>query len=240
MMGSNTLCFYERENGPPRVVHGGTLAGRMAQIIGGPAEVTLRRPAPLATDLTLSRRDATISLLRGADLLAEAVPTRIDLQPPPPPTLEEAIAASQKYAGHLKHAFPTCWVCGTARAPGDGMRIFAGPLDKDLTVAAEWTPHATLADSSGLVKPEFVWAALDCPGAWAALLDVEQKPVVLGRIAARLDHILHAGEPHIVTAWKIATEGRKHVVGSAIFDVRGTLRAIARATWFEIEGLDWT
>ncbi|MGH7551715.1 MAG: hypothetical protein ACREMQ_01640 [Longimicrobiales bacterium] len=43
MPGSDTLYFDERENGPPRVAHGGTLAGLMAQAIGGPAEVTLRR-----------------------------------------------------------------------------------------------------------------------------------------------------------------------------------------------------
>jgi hypothetical protein len=120
------------------------------------------------------------------------------------------------------------------------MRIFAGRLGTSRTVAAAWTPHASLADAVGDVNPELVWAALDCPGGWAAVVDIDPKPVVLGRISARLDRPVRAGAPHIVTAWKIAGEGRKHLVGSAIFDERGALCAIARATWFEVERGDWT
>jgi hypothetical protein len=42
------IHFDAGHNGPPRVVQGGTLAGRMAEILGGPTEVTLRRPVRLS------------------------------------------------------------------------------------------------------------------------------------------------------------------------------------------------
>jgi hypothetical protein len=234
------IRFDARLNGPPRVVQGGTLAGRVAAFLGGPAEVTLRRPAPVATELMLERRGASAVLLDGTQVLVEAVPGGLELHAPPPPSLADARAASEGYLGHASHPFPTCWVCGTARRPEEGMRIFAGPLGTNRTVAALWTPHASLADAGGRVKEEFVWAALDCPGGWAAVVDIEPKPVVLGRISARIDHAVRTGAPHIVTAWKIAGAGRKHVVGSALFDEHGALCAIARATWLEVERGDWT
>jgi hypothetical protein len=240
MREATTLRFDAWENGPPRVAQGGTLAGRIAQAFGAPVEVTLRRPAPLARDLTLEWRADTVVLLHGAEVLAEAVAKQLDIDVPSPPSLADAKAASKKYLGHVRHAFPTCFVCGTARQPGDGMRIFAGPTGAGQSVASAWTPHASLADARGRVKPEYVWAALDCPGGWAAQVDSEPKPVVLGRISARLDHEVMAGVPHIVTAWKLGSEGRKHVVGSAIFDAQGALCAAARATWFEVEAKDWT
>ena len=52
------------------------------------------------------------------------------------------------------------------REPGDGLRIFPGPLGNK-GVAATWTPDASLCDTSGKVKPEFLWSALDCPGAFS-------------------------------------------------------------------------
>jgi hypothetical protein len=120
------------------------------------------------------------------------------------------------------------------------MRIFAGWIGEGRTVASDWTPHSALANSSGLVKAEFVWAALDCPGGWAAIIDTEPKPVVLGRISARMDRVVQAGSAHVVTAWKIASEGRKHVVGLAIFDRQGTLCAVAKGHMVRDrrEGLD--
>ncbi|MGH7501628.1 MAG: PaaI family thioesterase [Longimicrobiales bacterium] len=240
MANPRLIQFDVRVNGPPRVVQGGTLAGRMAAALGGPAEVTLRRPAPLGTELRLETRNGGIVLLRDEELLAQAIPARVEIDAPLPPSLDEAHAATHRYLGHVKHPFPTCYVCGTARAPGDGMRIFAGRLPSSRMVAADWTPDPSLAGDERIVQPESVWAALDCPGGWASVVDLEPVPVVLGRIAARIDRPVHAAVPHIVTAWKIASEGRKHIVGSAIFDPDGELCAIAQATWFEVEAKDWS
>jgi hypothetical protein len=65
--------FAESHNGPPRVVQGGTLAGRMAEVLGGPAEVTLRRPTPLGTPLQLERNGSKATLRLGEEVFAQRV-----------------------------------------------------------------------------------------------------------------------------------------------------------------------
>ena len=61
-------------------------------------------------------------------------------------------------------------------------------------LAAPWVPHASLDDGAGRVAPEFLWAALDCAGAFAVMEDLEQ-PIILGELSARLDGELAIGEP---------------------------------------------
>ena len=36
-------------------------------------------------------------------------------------------------------------------------------------LAAPWVPHASLDDGTGRVATEFLWAALDCAGAFAVM-----------------------------------------------------------------------
>jgi hypothetical protein len=61
-------------------------------------------------------------------------------------------------------------------------------------VAAPWVPDDTLADpDEGYVRPEFLWAALDCPGYYASL-DGRRRPIVLGQMVARLEGLIRPGE----------------------------------------------
>jgi acyl-CoA thioesterase FadM len=96
-------------------------------------------------------------------------------------------------------------------------------------VAATWRPSDDLADEDGLVRTEYLWAALDCPGYFA----VEQQAglAVLGSLAVAQHRPVRAGETLIVTGWPIASEGRKHRVGTALHDSSGQLAAAAIATW---------
>ena len=75
------------------------------------------------------------------------------------------------------------------RRPGDGLRIFPGPLAGTPMCAAPWTPDASVTDADGRVRPEVVWAALDCPSGIAAGdaagLDGDTA-VLLGRMTASL------------------------------------------------------
>ncbi len=113
------------------------------------------------------------------------------------------------------------------------MRIFPGPMhDKAHRVAATWTPDETVADEDGLVRPEFLWAALDCPGYFAA--EDRAGLALLGRMSAVIHRRVHAGEPLVVTGWPIDSEGRKHRVGSALHDADGKLVAAAKATWITL------
>ena len=57
---------------------------------------------------------------------------------------------------------------------------------------------------------------------------------MLGRFAARQLGPVRAGEPHVVTGWRLATEGRKLLAGSALFTATGKAVGIARATWIRL------
>lgn len=192
--------------------------------------MTLKQPAPLDTDLRIERHGEQASLWAGETLLATAELGAIALGVPEPPTLDEARAAEQRFRPQ-RHLYPGCFVGGPDRAVGDGWRIFPGPVGPG-RVAASWTPAAEFAGADGLVRPEFVWAALDCPGYFA----VEEAAglALLGRIGARIERPVPAGGPLIVTGWAIGSEGRKHRAGTALYDADGQLLASADQLWISL------
>ena len=231
-MTSRRVRIAERFHGPPESGNGGYVCGLVAKSLGGSGcAVTLRLPPPLERDLELRADDAGAQLFDGDVLVALAVPERLELEIPPPPSLTEARAAEERYAGFHHHNFPSCFVCGPQRAAGDGLRIFPGAAAGG-RVAAEWVSGTDLAAEAGTVGTEFLWAALDCPGYFA----VEQAAglAVLGRMTAVIDVAPEAGEALVVSGWAIASEGRKHHVGTALHDERGRLIASARSTWISI------
>ena len=208
-----------RYNGPAASANGGVTAGRLAQYVGAEVvEVTLRRPPPLDTDLRVDASGGSARLHDGELLVAEAVPSQVDDEPPPAVGLAEARAAERRYRGLQDHPFPTCYVCGTHRDDGLGLR--PGPVG-ELRSACSWTPAGD--------DPVLLWAALDCPGGWAA--DLPGRPMVLGRIALRRVGELVVGEPHVVTGEVRGTEGRRTSVVTAVHRPDGALAAVARATW---------
>ncbi len=107
------------------------------------------------------------------------------------------------------------------------------------TVAAAWIPHASLADASGFVAPEFLWAALDSPSSFPLLEEeaaAKLEPMVLGRLAAEITGRVRPGERCVVIAWPLALEGRRGSAGTALFGGSGALAGRARATWISLAG----
>jgi hypothetical protein len=180
------VTIDRRFNGPPDSGHGGYVCGVVAGLIGGPVEVTLRRPPPLDRPLEVRPLDGGgVALSDGETVIADGAPASAEIEVPEPVGFPEAEAASRSYVGFRQHAFPTCFGCGPQHSEGDGLRIFPGQVEGRNIVAAPWTPDATLTDEGGTVRPEFAWAALDCTGGWALLAQLPERPVVLGRMAAK-------------------------------------------------------
>lgn len=199
-------------------------------------EVSLVSPVPVDQPLRVRHLGEEVELLSHGDVLLCCRPaTAIQHDAPDPVSLAEAEEASRRFPYLDGHAFPNCFGCGPKRAPGDGLRIFAGPVTgRDDVYAAPWTPNSTLADDDGRVRPEFVWASLDCSGGCRVANPRSTPPVVLGRLAARIDRPVVAGEPHVVTAWPLERDGRKRDAGTALFTADGELCATARALWIEL------
>lgn len=229
---TGAICIKSRFNGPPSAANGGYACGLIAATIGDSVSVRLQRPLPLDTPLKVeSHSDHEWRVFQEERLLAVATRSQVHARIPKPPSYLEALAASKNYLGFTAHIFPTCFVCGPQREVGDGLRIFAGSVPGRQLVAAAWLPQLDLADDSGKVRPEFIWAALDCPGYFASV--IEKRTAVLGELAVHIDRRVRMEEPCVVIGWRILVEGRKHKVGTALFDEEGVLCAVGMATWIE-------
>jgi hypothetical protein len=213
-----------RYNGPPGSGNGGYTCGLLAAALDySPAEVTLRRPPPLDTALSVVRDGEQVRVLDGTLVIAEARPApfdKPDVVPAVPPSA--AIDASAAYPGFADHPFPTCYVCGPQR--DDGMAIYPGPLPDGRT-AAPWTVAQDVSTVS-------MWAALDCPGGWSVL--GPGRPYVLGRMAVWIDALPRPGDACVVMGRHTGGEGRKADVLSTVYGPDGTPLATARATWIAI------
>jgi hypothetical protein len=215
------MVIDRKFRGPTESANGGYTCGMLASFMHGPAQVTLRFPPPLERPLEVVT-DEGLELRDGEAVVAEAAAAELELELPEPISFEEA-AASALPQGDTDSVFPECFVCGWSR--DDGLGIYAGPVERrEGFVAATWTPREEF------VAPEFIWAALDCPGAYAVQSGWRGTPV-LGRLTARVEHLPHPGEPCVVMAWPLGEEGRKLYAGTALHGEDGRVLGSARATW---------
>ena len=232
---SQQIVIDPRFRGPPESANGGYVCGIVAGLVGGTAEVTLRRPPPIGRPLEVVRPDGGgVALRDGETVIAEGTRASVEIDVPDPVSFEEAAEATKSFVWAENHPYPTCFVCGPQRVASDSLCIFPGPIEGRNAVAAPWIPDASLGDESGTVRPEFVWSALDCPGAFAFIRSADDL-VLLGRLAAKLTTPIRCGQRYVVIGWPLGSEGRRLYAGTALFSEAGTLHALARATWVRME-----
>ena len=236
----SSLVIPSRFCGPPGSGNGGYVCGRIAVYLDGPVTVTLRRPPPLDTPMVAERDDeGAVRIHDGGTLIAEATssPGRPAMEIPGEVSMAEARTAAGRSRYYADPVFPGCFVCGTGRRPGDGLRIFPGPLAGRPLWAAPWTPGPSVTGADGKVRPEVVWAALDCPSGIAAAEAASlarDTAVLLGRMTASLAVLPLAGDQCRVIAWPGGRDGRKLTAGSALLGPGGEVIAAASAVWLTV------
>ena len=223
--------------GPPESGNGGWVSGHVAALLRPGAEesvtVRLRTPPPLDRELTVATGEGTA----GARSRSPTASTRSRRRRPAPPWSRPAYPRrcrsptprrpASGYEGLEDHPFPTCFSCGTAREPGDGLRLQPGRVaGGDGEYAAAWVPAAD-------VDLETVWAALDCPGGWAS--GHRRATDGAGHHDRPGRQLPAVGAEHVVMAWQRGGEGRKHHSGTALYAADGRLLAQAEATWIAID-----
>lgn len=232
--------------GPPDCGNGGYTAGRVASAIEGSAEVTLRAPAPLESELSLARNGEGVVLTNAEGaLIAEAKPVAFELTLPAGVSFEAAQRASERFIGFTDHPYPGCFVCGPTRPPalGAGLALFPGAVAASeqgegpaQVVAAPFTPARDLCDERGLLRDELIWAALDCPSWFGHAAFAERVgKILLGRLAVTIKRRPAALDRCVVQGWGMGQEGRRIACGSALYDAHGECLAYARSTWVELK-----
>lgn len=221
-------------NGPPTSGHGGYSCGIFAKFVNAFAQVTLRNRVPLDRSLAVEKMSpARANVKDGEAVIAEVETAQLELDPPKPPSMDEASAARAHYPGFAHHAYPTCFGCGTARSEENGLCIYPGPVNGTDLLAAPWSPKPWLAGDDGLIRSEYIWSALDCPNGWA-IAPADGQAILLGRMTAGIEELPVAGDQLIVIGWPVKKEGRKITAGSALYFDDGRLCAKAQGLWFEV------
>jgi hypothetical protein len=237
---TDSLVIPPRFCGPPGSGNGGYVCGRIAAYVNGLATVTLRRPPPLDTPMAVEPdSESSVRIHHGPTLIAEATSSLGSPAPeiPGPVSMAEARKAVGRAHYYTDPVFPCCFVCGMGRRPGDGLRIFPGPLTGRPLWAAPWTPDPSVTGADGKVRPEVVWAALDCPSGIAAAEAAKLEPdtaILLGRMTASLAVLPRSGDQCLVIAWPGARDRRKLTAGSALLGPGGQVLAAARAVWLTV------
>jgi hypothetical protein len=230
----NIISVPAQFRGPPNSVNGGYACGVMARLIEGAFTAVLRAPPPLNTATVLVRDADVVRWEReSGEVIGEAraadgaVPA-----PPAAPSLEAAVAAAPGFPGLARPFHPICFCCGDKVEEGVGLRVFAGQVAgaAEGLVAAPWTPNPAFADDDGLIAPEVVWAALDCPGSVSWVVTVGSGGL-LGTMTGEMIRRPQAGEPCIVLGWPIERAGRKLVSGTALYSADGELMAKSHQIW---------
>lgn len=226
------VTIESRFKGPPESANGGYACGLIAERIEGVATARLRLPPPLDHPMVLAAESTASQLLDGDAVVGEAFADSLDLAVPTPPTIDQAREAVSSYRGFDFHPFATCFVCGPEREPGDGLRIFPGPVAGSAVVGSPWTPDTSLVDESGRVDRRIVWAALDCP----SYFGIEGGPLaVLGSLTADIIRIPEVGEQLVAFGWHRDSDGRKHHSASALATKDGEIIGKASAVWIELK-----
>jgi hypothetical protein len=226
-------------NGPLRSGNGGWVCGLLADEWArrhGPTLVTstLLQPPPLDTTLTWEEDDeaAELRLLTaGGAIIGTATPGAFSDDPTPVISRADANAGAAAYPGYTNHPFDHCFTCGTAREPGDGLRIFSGPIGDDRT-AAPWDVHPNFVDEDGTVSSSITWAGMDCAGFWAG--GAPSDVLLLGRMTAEVIRPPVPGESLLATGWQRSRDGRKRLTSTALYTDDGSLVGRSEQVWIAV------
>lgn len=226
-------------HGPDRVGHGGVTAGALAaHLPDGPVEVRLERAAPLGVDLTVEVDGDRARLLDGDEQIASArVAERSDGQAPAFVPLDVAHAV---HGGmRASNPFPSCFGCGHDR--DGGLRIEPGRHPDGGRVTGVFDPgraprDTVFAEAGVRLGSVYVWAALDCPGAFAIIAAEGATAILTAALTVEILAPVPRDAQTVVVGRVDGRDGRKIRASTALWSADGRLLAHARQLWIETDG----
>ena len=156
-------------------------------------------------------------------LVAEAAPADSgDEALVAPVDWDTAEAASRGLPRVRAHPFPTCFVCGPDRAPGDGLRLFPGRVGR--------APHGHAVGRAGRRRRDHGVGGAGLPGRLGGA--ARGAPVRAGsHLPRRWRTCRPPGTRCVIMGEMLGEEGRKARVRTTLCDEGGVPLARALATW---------
>lgn len=232
------VLIAKQFNGPATSGNGGYVSGLFAEGWGGhgPTTVRLQQPPPLGVALAWESADGVRRLLTHGGAVVGVGHQGSFVDDPPEFVDGNAIeAGTRAYPGYTHHPFPRCFTCGTDRDIGDGLRIFSGPIEAGI-VAAPWDAATAFGGRDGTIAESITWAALDCPGGWAA--DFSTQTMLLGTMTAQVFVPPIAGNRYHAVGQVTKNEGRKWFTSTALYTPAGELIGRSEQIWITVESGD--
>ena len=238
MNGTKPIRVEQWFQGPTGSGQGGWTAHRLAEAIGEPVTVSIRRPIPLETDLRVIALDDGWYLLDPAEPDQPVlIATRWDAVHADTDAVSVAVAAEagKRFPLHDDHPVPVCFSCG--HEP-DSMQVHSGELPNGRW-ATDWTVPDWAVDADGTVDEGALWAAIDCAQAWYAGNAGGRRHSVTVQLAVEVLVPLVAGATYALVAWNGTYprdwDGRKRGAGGAVFAHDGTCVARSSSFWIAVE-----
>lgn len=222
------ITIDRRFRGPLGMTNGGLAAGVLAEKLDGPTRVRLERPVPYSTPLRAQGRGENRQLLNGDIAVAVASPVTEEFSAPAF-VAPDMIRDQPRW--ELAEAFyEECFVCG--RPAPDGLGIELRRIGAR-HAAAVWTPAECDAIREATVPTRFLWAALDCPGGYAALAP-SMTLGLLGSLAVDIRIRPNSTQELVVVGEGGQVDGRKFEARTAIYTTDGEVVAAGTATWIAL------
>ncbi len=228
------ITIGNTHNGPLGIGHGGTSAGRFAELVDPhAARVRLHRPVPLDRPMWWLAATDKACVFEADARIATVEPLSAPLRTRQFGRASEAEVdrAEAAWLDHRSgvHMAPTCFACGHQR-DGDGLGLRPGPIDGSSLFATSWRPRAGRA-----LEPWLIWAALDCPTGFPALAAIgTDEAAVTGELAVEIRRPVPGDGSYQLLSRLTGHDGRKLTTEAALVDESGATLAAATATWISV------
>ena len=228
------ITIDHHHNGPMGSGHGGTSAGRFAELVDAQASsVRLHAPIPLATPMRWLITDDSANVYADDQHIATVRPLSAPLRVGQFGRLAQAEVAAAEVAWLDDrcgvHVAPTCFACGHERTDG-GLNLRPGPIAETSLFATAWRP-----EMDHDVPPWLVWAALDCPTGFPVLAVVGPTNAALtGELAVEIREAIPGHGDYQLISRCTGVDGRKVTAEAALVGERGRALAVATATWISV------
>lgn len=237
MTGAPLIHVENWFQGPTGSGQGGWTAQRLASAVGQPVTVSIRRPIPLETDLSVVEvHDGWHLVDPNGPEEPVLIASRWDavFADTEPVTIAAAADARTRFPLHHDHPVPVCFSCGLEP---DAMRVHSGELP-DGRWATDWTAPEWATDEHGEFDHGALWAAIDCAQAWYVGNAGGRRHGVTVQLAVEARQPIVAGETYALVAWNGTYpndwDGRKRGAGGAVFANDGTCVARSSSFWIAI------